>query len=110
MEVHYIPDYSINWHHTHLWTGLLHNAIYIQPHGFLELDYYPVWLIALNEEEDIIMVQLKQSSHLTEDQFTMKIILFAPAAHVMESVVLEHRLLFSACLCDLSTSSLSHSA
>lgn len=78
--VHCIPEYGVDWCHTCLWMGLPCNAVYIQPHGFLEPDYCPVWLLALKEEEDIIMVELSQSSHLTEDEFTVKIILFTPAA------------------------------
>ena len=35
--------------------------------------------ITLDEEEDIITIELSQSSHLTEDEFTVKIIPFAPA-------------------------------
>ena len=34
------------------------------------------------EEEDIITVKLSRSSHLTEDEFTAKIVPFAPAAHL----------------------------
>ena len=82
VEVHCIPEYGVDWCHARLWTGLPHDAIYIQPHGFLKSDYCPVWLLALNEEEDIITVELSRSSHLTEDEFTTKIILFAPAMHL----------------------------
>ena len=38
VEVHCIPEYSIDWRHARLWTGLPRDAIYIQPHGFLESD------------------------------------------------------------------------
>ena len=70
MEVHCIPEYGVDSCHTRLWTGLPHDAVYIQPHGFLEPDYCPIWLLALDEEEDIIMIELSQSSHLTKDEFT----------------------------------------
>ena len=80
VEVDCIPEYSVDWRHTRLWMGLPCDAVYIQPHGFLEPDYCPVWLLALDEEEDIITIKLSQSSHLTEDEFTVKIISFTPAA------------------------------
>jgi hypothetical protein len=65
IEVHTIPGFSVNWDDAFPWLNPPHGVIFVQPHSFLEPNYEPIPLIAINFDNDgdydgnIIQVHLK---------------------------------------------------
>jgi hypothetical protein len=65
VEVHVIPGFSVNWDDAFPWLNPPHGVIFVQPHGFLEPNYEPIPLIAIDFDDDddydgnIIQVHLK---------------------------------------------------
>src|SRR6266852_327205 len=53
VEVHAIPDCLGDWRFARLWNDPPHDIIYIQPHGFLQPDYQPVYILAADDFEDV---------------------------------------------------------
>jgi hypothetical protein len=65
VKVHTIPSFSVKWDNTFPWLNPPYSVIFVQPHGFLEPNYKPIPLIAINFDNDddyngnIIQVHLK---------------------------------------------------
>jgi hypothetical protein len=87
VKVHSIPGYNVDWEHACLCSNLPCDVIYIQPHGFCESNYCPVWLLAIDDEDDVSTVHITMRGSTSEDEFTGRILLLAPATRLPPAYV-----------------------